>query len=385
MTTAPVETTITTRCSALPLAWQCPSSQETALGEVVINESNEASEAGNAVHRWAAAAYKQGIELDIAALAREHGCDEQELSMLCAQVRRALKELGRYLDATDAPLMVEVPLSVDIGDGITLVGTGDLVGRSRRTGLVLDYKSGRVESSYEHQLRGYALAAAEVLGEVDEIVMIVAWLRQGVWDVEKLSVAHLKDWATELRRRFRNGSGNFNPGGHCAYCKRRTDCPGRLALVRSSIADLTVAGVPVIEWTAETRAGLGPQIGEMYGKAKLIEKAAQDFRDTLRADIEAHGALSIGGGRQLALTTVNRRTLDTAKAREVLSQWLPHGEIDEATTISLSHAEQLAVAKAEKGKGAQTKRDITAALEASGALFIEQTFSLREQKEVLKP
>jgi hypothetical protein len=376
ITAAPAATRV--RCSALPLFWACPESQNIQPDEVVLNESGEPAEAGTACHRWAAA-FKRGEELDIGALAREHGCDENELQMLCAQVRRALSELSKYLDAQDV-LQVEVPLAAELAPGVIAPGTADLLGRSGRTGLVLDYKSGRLDSDYVHQLRGYALGAAQKLGSVEEIVLIVCWLRQGVWDVERLSVAHLRDWAEEFGKRIRNGRGNFNPGGHCAYCPRRAECPGRRALVRSAIADLQRDDMKVIAWDADTREALGPVIGEMYGRAKLIEKACGDFRDTLRADILEHGDLSIGGGRKLGIVTVNRRELDAAKARPVLSQYLTAEEIDQATKISPSQAEAIAVAKAERGQGASTKRALAAALEEAGAVSVNPVQQLKELK-----
>jgi hypothetical protein len=379
----PTRTTV--RCSSLPLFWKCPSSAFVDPGEVVLNQSSEPAEAGTAFHRWIAA-HIRGEDLDQGDLATEHGCDADELKMLCAMGVKALKELRRHFDGCDGPLMVEAEVAADLGDGLRIVGSADLMGRQKRIALILDWKTGRVESDYGHQVRGYAYSGMEKLAtkvplDIDEVVVITVWVREGVWDIDRFTVKQLQGWADELRRRVRNGRGNFNPGGHCAYCPRAAACPGRRTLLRSVIADLSVEGMKVLEWTPETRAALGPQIGEMFGKVRLVEKAAQDFRETLKADIEQHGPISIGGGRQLAIVETNRRVLDPAKARPVLGRYLTPEEIDRATTISPSQCEGLAVAKAPKGQGAGIKREIGAALEAAGAVSINVIHALKETKE----
>lgn len=369
------------RCSALPLAWDCPESQNAAEGEVLINESGEAAEVGTAFHRWMAA-HIGGVELDKAALAKEHACDLDELSMLCAMGCKALDKLLSHFHAAEERY-TETVLESTLPCDIKIVGTGDMIGRSGRTGLVLDWKTGRIDADYTHQTRGYALGLRQLWpGKIDDVVVITVWVRQGIWDIERIDTAQLASWAEELMRRLKNGRGNFNPGAHCQYCPRQATCPGRTALVRSSIADLSVEGAPVMTWTPETRAAMGPAIGEMLGRVKLLEKVAESFREMVRQDVTEHGPLSIGGGRQLTLLEVNKRVLDTAKARPVLSEWLSAEEIDGSSKISLSECEAKAIAKAGKGKGAQTKRDMVNALEEAGAVSVNTTHQLRETKEI---
>ncbi len=373
------------RCSSLPLAWQCPESQNLPPDAPRLNLSSEPAELGTAAHRWLAA-HVQNQELDPAHLATEHGCDHDELRMLCHQGAKALSKLREHFSAADEPMQVEVPLRGQLDDDTTIAGTADLLSRQGTTALFLDYKSGRVESDYGHQLRGYGWLGTHFWElqkrRIDDVVCITVWLRDGVWDIEKLSRAQVDSWAEEMRRRLKNGRGSFNPGGHCGHCQRAHSCEARRVLVRSTIADLSVDGMKVVQWDQSTRAALGPQIGEAYGRAKLIEKAAEDFKNTLRADIESHGPLPIGGGRQLALTPVNRRVLDATKARPVLAQWLKPDEIDTETTISASGVDSLAMSKAPKGQGAAVKRAMAAALEEAGAISVNPTFQLRECKEV---
>lgn len=373
------ETVAKVRASSLPLFWACPKSQERPEGVVLVNESNEAAEAGTAFHRWIAA-HIAGDELDQAALAKEHGIeDEDELRMLCAQGARAYAELKKHFDGADAPPLTEVALET-ILDECAIVGTADMLARSRDVGLILDWKTGRVESDYTHQLRGYTLAAMELLGDVREMVVITVWVRQGVWDVERLSREQLTSWARHLNERARNGAATFNPGGHCQYCPRRMSCPARTGLVRATIAELT-SGEPVIEWTPETRKELGPRIGELLDRADMVKGLCETFRAAVKADVQEHGPIPIGDGRQLGLQTVRRRSLDTRLALPVLKERLGADELRDVIKISVSDCESAVAARAPKGKGAASKRELCEALEQAGAIRTTETFQLREQKE----
>ncbi len=372
--------TTNTRCSALPLAWACPESQNHADGEVLINQTDEPAEAGTAFHRWIGAKIA-GTDLDQDQLAAEHGCDADELRMLCSMGMKALGELRKYIDCSDDPLRTEVRLEATTKGGRVIVGTADVLGRQRRVALLVDWKTGRLDSDYTHQTRGYGFGALRALGDIDEVAIITVWVRQGTWDIEKIAAAQLDAWADEFDRRMRNGQGSFNPGGHCGYCQRQASCPGRQALVRQTVADLSLEGTPVIAWTPETRAALGPAIGTMYGRVKLVEKAAQEFRDALKADVQQFGPLSIGGGRQLSLTPTNRRSLDVARARPVLAAHLDEQEIERATKISVSDCEAAVAAKAGRGAGAAAKRSLVDGLERAGAINVTTTYALRETKE----
>lgn len=369
----------TIRCSRLPLAWNCPESQNVPDGTVVLNIGGEPAEAGNASHRYMSA-HVRGTELNIPQLAAEHGCDPDELSMLCAQGRKLLSELGKYIKI-DGTMKTEVPLRASIEDNIFLVGNADIAGRQGRTGLVVDYKSGRLDADHTHQLNGYGYCWMQHLGpEIEKVTVIVGMLRTGTWDVTHLTREQLISWSEELSRRIRNGRGNFNPGESCAYCQRRTNCPGRQALLRTITKDWSVEGAPIIDWTPETRAAMGPAIGTMYGRAKFVESVAEEFRAAVKADVLEHGPLPIGDGRQLAITETNKRVLDPAKARPILEKYLSADDIDSATKISMAACEQAAASGARKGMGAGIKREMAAALEAAGALSLTTIQSLRETK-----
>lgn len=366
------------RCSSLPLAWNCPASQE-PTDTPAIDSSDEAAEVGTAFHRWMAA-HINGVELDQAALAAEHACDVEELRMLCGQGVKAYTALRRYFDGHN--FRTEAPLSAELPDGTEIVGTGDVLACQAKTVIVLDWKTGRVDSDYTHQTRGYAYGAMREFDahKPDSATVITVWVREGYWDVEHLTRSQVAAWGHEYAQRLKNGRGKFSPGAHCGHCPRATSCPGRREMVRSVLADLSIDGANVMEWTPETRAALGPKVGEVYGRLKVAAKAIDAFKDLLREDIAKFGAMPIGGGRKLDLTPVERRVIDPAKARPVLAKYLTPAEIDQATTISASEADELAVAKAEKGKGAATKRALRADLEAAGAISINTTHQLREGK-----
>lgn len=372
------------RCSRLPLAWACAPSLE--VPEVRINTADEPAELGNAAHRYLAS-HVLGRDLDIPTLAREHGADADELAMLCHQGRKAWQNLSRHFDTADTETLTEQTVAGFLADGEATEGTADVLARSGRTAIVLDWKSGRVDRDHTHQVRGYALGAVAHFGRdlIDEAIVIVVWLREGVWDIERLSVDQLDSWSSEFSRRLANGRGTFNPGGHCDHCGRAAECPGRRAMVRGAFADMSIEGAPVIHWwTPQTRHLLGPDIGTAYSKIKLVQRACETFQETVKADVIANGPLPIGGGRELAITTIKKRELDATKARPVLAKWLTPEQIDVNTKISVSGCEDDAAALAGKGKGAGTRRDMAAALTEVGAVRINEVHQLREQKEVGK-
>lgn len=361
----------TIRCSSLPLAWACPSSQEVVPGEVVLNQSSEPAECGTAFHRWIAGHIK-GEDLDSSDLAKQHGCDEDELSMLCAMGRKAWDKIRPMLG--ECVPETEVPLDGHF-EGVSIAGTADVLAAVKNRILVVDWKTGRVDSDYNAQLMGYAHCAMSIDESYTDATIITVWVRQGQWDVVHVTWKQAESWAQELARRIRNGLGTFNPGAHCQYCRRAGSCPGRREMVRAACADLQV-----VEWTPETRLAAGPKIGETLGRMRVIETAIEQFRAAVKADVMANGPLPTGPGRQLAILTVNKRDLNATKARPVLSQWLTPEEIDAETTISAAGCEAAAVAKAPKGQGAATKRAIAAALETAGAVVVNEVKQLRESK-----
>lgn len=368
------------RCSSLPLAWNCASSLEApAAGEALINQSSEPAELGNAVHRYLAA-HVAGTELDIGQLATEHGCDPDELGFLSAQGRKLLKELGKYIDLSKAES--EVPMSVNIGDEITITGTGDLCDRQGDTALAVDYKSGRADFDHTAQLRGYGLLLLHKYGSaVRKVTTIVARLREGIWDVEHLTREQLESWRDEFKRRLRNGKGKFNPGGHCEYCPRSRNCPGKQEMAKAAIAEANAVGMAVVAWTPETRLAAGPKIAETLGKFRVITDIAERFREAVKADVLEHGPLPAGPGRQLAILTVNKRVLNPAKARPVLlGKYADQAAIDAATTLSLSKLEASLAAASAHGLAAANKREMNAALEAAGAISTNEVKQLRETK-----
>lgn len=383
----PTTQTTTMRCSALPLAWKCPESQFSPPDEVRLNISDEPAEVGQAFHRWMAARIT-GTDLDQDHLAAEHGVDADELKMLCAMGCKALVRLREYFSQADGPMQTEVALKTGPYCSLALTGTADVLARQGNVALVADWKTGRLDSDYHHQLMGYAYAATDHLvgliedraKRIEEVVVITIWVRDGVWDVARFTAPQIAAWAGELVRRLQNGRGNFNPGGHCTYCQRAANCEGRRALVRSSIADMSVEGVKIMEWTPQTRAEMAPVIGKMFDRMRLVEGAATDFRATIKADVALHGPLLIGGGRQLAITTTKKRELNPAKARPVLLRHVDADDIEAATTISIGKIEDAAAAKAGKGGGAAAKRAIAADLEAAGAITLNPVHQLREGK-----
>lgn len=369
----------THRCSSLPLIWRCTQSQEDSPSGVSINDYSEMAELGTAYHKWIAG-HITGKPLEIRQLAEQYAVEADDLSMLVNCGKQLWKQLEPMLTGK---VEIERLLTATISGQITLTGQIDLGTSTSEAEIVLDWKTGRVDRDYTAQVRGYALLklmdAWDENREPEQVTTITAWVRDGVLDVEHFDVADLMAWRDDLILRLKNGKDKYSPGPHCAHCARRLNCPARQELVRSVMAELTVGASP-IAWTPETRKELGPLIGDAYGRVKLVEAACEAFREQLKIDIEANGALDIGGGRELRLSPTNRRYLDAGKAIPVLEDFIDPTELLQVTAISISKAEKIAVSKAAKGKGAQVARDLEAALIKADALRTVTSHSLKEGK-----
>lgn len=367
------------RCSSLPLLWVCTQSQAIEPADVMINDYSEPAELGTAFHKWIAG-HIVGKAPEIRQVADQYVVDRDELSMLANCGKQIWKNLEPMFPGT---LEIERSLSASLTATLTLTGQLDLGTHNEHGEIVVDWKSGRVDRDYAAQTRGYALLklldAWDENREPPSVTTVTAWVRDGVVDVEHFDVADIMEWRDELLRRLKNGADRYSPGAHCIHCQRRLNCPARQDLVRSVVAELLVGG-KTIEWTPETRKELGPQIGEAFGRVKLVEAACEAFREQLKIDINANGPLDIGNGRQLHMSPTSRRYLDAGSAIAVLANFIDPTELLQCTSISISKAEKCAVAKAAKGNGAQVARELEAALIKANALRTVTSHSLREGK-----
>ena len=366
---------ISLRCSALPLIFACPNSGDDPLR---IDQRNEASDAGSAVHE-AMQSYVCGLEPDLDALALRWGCDRDEIGRLTWAGRQAWAELApSFPDAeTEVAVRAELALSSDVVD---LTGHVDLISRLGTRAHALDWKSGRLDHDYYAQVAGYA--ACLILGEgYEEVVITVVWLREGEAETYTFDRATIAAWLERFDAQLhRHG---YVLGSHCQFCPRGHSCEAVIADARRASA---VFGQE--EFTpdriAATVAALPPAARvELYRQAKRVEALASAARQAVRLNvIQSGGELDAGDGWVLKISEEGgRREVDTVKVWPLLEAHLNDDEVPTVIDVSASRFEDLVAKRAGRGKGAAAKRALQDEMKAADAVKQGTVLKLVERRK----
>jgi len=365
------------RCSALPLAFTCPGSVRPST--LPINDTSDVAELGTAAHAGLATLVERGWpDWDgIPALARQHGVGEKDLRILIAQGVKLwesnLPESDkRVLECFPEPL-TEIELEHE-DDAWILTGHADILGRGPVGVHVGDWKGGRVDKSFREQLLGYAALAllddrAALWAEAS-----VLWIRDQEIERYSMQRTELDTWRQRIDDEIVAWSGEYRPGPHCAHCDRSHECPAANALMRRDFAIVTDRdlvgyaedGETIATWTNEAKI-------DLVEKARVASKLIDRVLDALKADVIRNGGEISDGRRRLTIVTEPRRHLDPIKAFPVL-QDAGFSDDDMAACIEMtaSKAENVVAERAPKGKAAAEKRQLTAKLEAAGAIQVRE-------------
>jgi len=348
------------RCSGLPLAFRCAGSVRP--GAVPINESNDPADLGTAAHEGLAQLVETGkVDYDaVPALAKKHKVDETELRVLLAQGAQLWEQVRESFPAA----MTEVDLAHEAGS-VELTGHADILGRSGAVALVGDWKTGRVDSDYAEQLKGYAALALLEDHTLQSATAGVLWVRDASFEHYTMTRADLPAWLDRLETELVQWDGTFRPGRHCEYCPRAHECPAANAMVRSAVAALSDKDVDDAALIREMPA---EQLIQLHSRVSLVESQIDRFRKAVRHRVEEQGDI-VGDEKRITLETEERRQLDPLAAFPVLeAQGFGDAEMAEVIDISVSKAEKVVATRAGKGKGAGAVRELQAALKGAGAI-----------------
>lgn len=356
------------RASALPLAFLCPGSLRRA--GLLIDETHPAATVGSAAHEGLATLVETGrIDWDgVAALALRHGVDEAELRYLLAQGQRLWNEVR----ASFPNASTEQELSYAAPDGsIVLTGHTDVLGFSADTIHVGDWKTGRKDSDYSEQLRGYCALGLLAHPSVARATAGVLWVRDGEYEHYTMDRDHLGRWLARLGAEVAEWDGTYRVGAHCAHCPRNHDCPAGHALVRRDVAAIADNDLLAQVEDSAALAAMSPeQLVAVLAKADMVVRYAERVRSAIRSHVVRNGDI-VGGGKRLTLQREERRSLETLPAFPVLEQaGFGDEEMAEVIDISLSKAEKIAAAKAPKRKGRAAVRELRARLDEAGAIKV---------------
>lgn len=359
--------------STLPRAFLCPASLLSP--QMALIEDSEPARTGNAVHEILPAAVRGEDIADeyVANVAGYWQVSAKDMFPMIAVARKAIKELG-------IPSTASTEVAVDVGD---ITGTIDVEWESGPNGVVLhivDWKSGYKDSSYYHQLAGYACAAIRT--KHVRVIGTVVWLRTGEVETYEWTLDELQEWRDRLAKVQASAiAGNSVTGDHCVYCKRSHECAILKARVSADIAVIADEAT-----AAQIKTGLRDlapsKVAEMRRALKRIESFAGRFETAFKALVHEVGTLDPGDGTVFQeVEEPGRREIDTLKAWPVLSAKLTDEEIAAVVTVGATALDDTIAKKAGKGKGAAAKRELAEELKQAGALSQPPVLKIKELRK----
>lgn len=350
---------ITVRASALPLLFLCGQSQG---GDIRVDETGPGAALGTATHA-ALEPVVAGRAVDwdgLPALAAEHGVDVDDLRGLVAA------GVAAWRDGGFAPAVPEVALSAVFGDVLL---SGHLDWAAGADGG--DWKTGRNDSDYSQQMRGYAALLLADDASLSAARMSIVWLRDQQVEKYTLKRADLAAWGESLNRAVNDTT--FRVGKHCLYCKRSATCPGAQARQAEAVRAIQTTGETAIDDMAPDA------VIDLYNQASTVAALAKRVTDAIKA--RATREPIDGEKRRLVVVEENRREIDTLKAWPVLQEHLSTEAMASALDVRISRAEEAIRAAAPRGQGAKQIREFNAALESSGAVTVKSQSKIKELRK----
>jgi hypothetical protein len=362
----------------------CAGSQFPEKGEIVARTGDDGpARLGSCVHRI----LQDVVVLDLDDLpgsweshAQEYAIENrEELAMLVRFGIQAWREIKAHFPTPMTELHMTEDSRADGDDPDDLALTGHIDAASlitdRPEANILDWKSGRVDSSYFDQVAGYAYLMMVEHPHLEKVSATVVWLRERAFQTYSFDKARLTEWITGVHQRILRWDGTYHVGEQCRYCPRSAACPARRQMVVRTVADLDRGGfVPGAIIPAAA-------VVDLYHRVKVVAKAAEDFIDWLRMQIATQGPQAGAEGTTLILGERTKRKIKPLEAWPVLDARMTRQELAACIKISKTAVEETVANKAAKGMKGKDKKAVLAELEAAGAIEIVLEPYLREVKD----
>jgi hypothetical protein len=347
--------------SALPLIFKCGQSQG---GDIRVDEAGGEAARGVATHKvLESVAAGRGVDWDsVPAVAEEYGVEASDLGVMVAAGVTA------WANAGFGPSLTEVALSSLLGDSdVMLTGHLDWV-RGNRGG---DWKTGRSDSDYSQQMRGYAALLLLDDASLTSATMSIVWLRDQQIESYTMTRDALAAWSASVVEALDDPT--FRTGQHCQYCKRSATCPGARARQAEAVRAIQTTGETAID-DMEPDAAI-----DLYNQAKTVAGLAERVTEAIKA--RATKAPIEGEKRRLVMVDEKRREVDTLLAWPVLQEHLSTEDMAGALDVRVSRAEEAIRKAAPRGLAAKHIRDFKAALESSGAVTMTTQQKIKEMRK----
>ncbi len=376
------------RCSSLPLGMICPGSVREPEQKVRIEI--DGGSMGSAAHELLAGLPESGKAYwdNVPEVADKwfkvnpggHETPEafaEELRLLCAL---GTKLWGVVRDSFPNATTEHYFETEFRGLGFALTGHIDLIsaGPTTRFG---DWKCGRVDTSPEHQIRGYGvLILRNIL--TTEVTGTALWVRDKTIENYTMSPDDIDQFAIQIAERIVEWDGTYYPGDHCGLCPRRHECTAlnvhNKALVSTFV---TEADRLVDDGLDRLLTAMTPERKyKLYRQAKLAANLSDAVIKAIRSDVIAHGPI-VHGGKRLTVVQEARKNVDPVAAQAILAE---HGftpeMIGRVLHVGRTDMHREARAIAPYRGGAAAIRDLESALQDAGAVTETYIQKLKESR-----
>lgn len=363
------------RASSVPLAMKCGGS--VAPTEVQIDQLNMLAESGKAGHEVMHNLVDTGADtlydVDIEAVARKYDLELKEVRIAAfGGLKLWLKIKHRFVGA-QGEIALSHAFEVDLPDGATitveLTGHPDLLvidGEVARGG---DWKFGRVDHDFRHQMLAYCVLVFLNYPQVKRIEWSIFWMREEDEELYRMTRDEVMPWLEALASRVVTWDGVYRTGTHCTFCPRSYGCPAAKAMWRRDVAALADGGMLALVERGEDIPAM--MLGDFFHRVKTIAVLCERARAAVRDRVEkAGGRIDLGDGTELRIETTNRREVDAVKAWSTLEAHAPSGELGPFIDIRLSDLESAVAQAAGRGRGAEARRRLAKELEDVGAITL---------------
>jgi hypothetical protein len=361
------------RASGMPLAFTCPGSVREP--KVKIRTSSGPADLGTCGHE-VLRPLAEGGSVPWEALpeyANRYGVDLAELRIVVAGAFK----LWKLVKDSYPGAVTEVPLSMEVSPGVTLSGHPDILSVSGTRASIGDWKSGRKDSDYGHQLKAYGALVLNDDASLVEAALAVLWTREG--DVESLTMDRddARTWLSRVRDEVVGWDGVFHPGSHCDWCQNTFECPA----ARAQLAKDVSAVLALPELVADLSTMPPSAIISLLRRAKQLAAYGKRVPEYVKEHVQKHGdVVDPVTGTKLTIETGEKRELKVGPAWHVLEDnGFGSAEFAEVVTLSIGGIEDIVAKRAGKGNGAAAVRDLGAKLTAADAVILLPTSRLSEK------
>jgi len=349
------------RPSKRPLSLLCASS--VLDPQFPISSDNIYTRKGKGVHDSIVLVLRDGMAPDDAVekVATRYGINTEEVAELLHNARRALANIEDHLP--EGTVFYERSLSRGTPDWMLV--SEDLI-------VIIDWKSGMLETDAKEQLTDYADQARAEFGNkpVKAIAINLAVGSSYTHDIGQDEIDAMWQRDTQVQR---NAGKEYAPGSHCGYCPMRYECEARTQYALACMYALTDATIDDLSYE---------HLSALYPQVLLLEKVLDDYRSALRAAVIDAQPLPLPDGRELVMIDKKKMHIDPRHAWPVLAQRFSEEQMRAFVAIKKTAVVKAVKSNAPRGKGAAAEREFVNQLDKAGAVsyVLQRSISARKPK-----